>query len=290
MKTSLTILFSITCLYVYSQGCTISTSNLIELSGDDGSGNCTYSLDILFTEGSGPDNGTLTFTTANATLLTGGGPHSCACTGNTYTITFEAACGTTISITANHDNSGNGNDCTITAVGIVLPVEWLEFNLKKGPDREVILDWSTLQEVNNDYFEVEVSKNGTQFEHIGSIKGSGTSNILNSYRYIHMNPLEGTSYYRIKQVDYDGLFSYSEIREYQNQKSHKLKAYPNPASNVIYISKDPKSIVHIYNSLGEKIISTLESELSTLEFKNGYYFLFEESTNGTKAYTFIVAH
>ncbi len=84
MKILFTILLTILYFFSYGQGCTITTSNLVEISGDDGFGNCTYSIDILFIEGNGPDNGTLTFSSSSATILTGAGPHSCVCSGNTY--------------------------------------------------------------------------------------------------------------------------------------------------------------------------------------------------------------
>ena len=90
-----------------------------------------------------------------------------------------------------------------------LPVEFLEFSGKINNDK-ILLSWSTASEVNNDFFTVENSENGVDFNSIGYVEGAGNSNNVLKYSYVDENPYEIT-YYRLKQTDYDGGFTYSQI-------------------------------------------------------------------------------
>lgn len=85
----------------------------------------------------------------------------------------------------------------------VLPVELLSFNAKKR-NNSVELDWTTASENNNDYFEIQRSKDGMAFETIDIVYGNGTSTVMNQYSYTDVTSLSGTSFYRLKQVDFDG--------------------------------------------------------------------------------------
>lgn len=92
-----------------------------------------------------------------------------------------------------------------------LPIE-LTFFEAYALEEHVRLDWVTATEVNNDFFTIERSKNGIDFEAIQQINGAGNSTRSISYSASDNNPFSGLSYYRLKQTDYDGKFSYSEIR------------------------------------------------------------------------------
>lgn len=106
-----------------------------------------------------------------------------------------------------------GDECTYRiTIGpvIVLPVELLSF--KAIPeDNGVVLLWETATETNNDYFSVERSFNGNEWATIGTVKGSGNSNERLSYSFLDTNPFGGTSYYRIRQNDYNQKFSFSDV-------------------------------------------------------------------------------
>ena len=92
---------------------------------------------------------------------------------------------------------------------IVLPVELSNFNVRYDEkSKNVLLDWTTETEVNNDYFTIERSKDLVNFEVVDVVKGNGNSNITQNYHLIDNKPLKGTSYYRLKQTDYDGQFEY----------------------------------------------------------------------------------
>lgn len=96
-------------------------------------------------------------------------------------------------------------DCTP-----VLPVTMSGFNnsCKNG---NTLLEWTTASEVNNDYFAIERSDQSFEFYEIGRVKGSGNSNISNSYSFLDPAFNNKTTYYRIKQVDYNGEFRYHRI-------------------------------------------------------------------------------
>lgn len=91
-----------------------------------------------------------------------------------------------------------------------LPIELLSFNAKVD-GTATYLTWSTTTEINNDYFIVEKSYNGHDWEEVTRIKGAGNSNEVISYHYRDDNFKSSTIYYRLKQKDYDGKYSYSDI-------------------------------------------------------------------------------
>ncbi len=115
-----------------------------------------------------------------------------------------------------------------------LPVELSNFYGKKE-ENKISLHWVTVSEQNNDYFEVQRSSTGMQdsFKSIATINGAGNNNSVLDYFYIDDNPSLGDNYYRLKQVDFDGAFEYSETI-YQKCCSepnlNEIKVYPNTAS------------------------------------------------------------
>lgn len=118
-----------------------------------------------------------------------------------------------------------------------LPVDLLSFEAK-GESDQVTLTWSTASELNNDYFEIERSVDRVHFEAIDRIYGAGNSNEVIDYQTADESPLWGTSYYRLKQTDFDGTFSYSEMVSIQRDldvESLRLNTYPNPAQNHLNI-------------------------------------------------------
>ncbi|MCZ4409164.1 T9SS type A sorting domain-containing protein, partial [Cryomorphaceae bacterium 1068] len=93
--------------------------------------------------------------------------------------------------------------------------------------------WETATEINNDYFVVERASEDLDWRPILTVTGAGNSNSLLTYSEKDREPLKGLSYYRLKQVDYDGQFSYSEpvaIFNNQVENSEDVFMYPNPSS------------------------------------------------------------
>lgn len=127
----------------------------------------------------------------------------------------------------------------------MLPIELISFDSKlRGV--EVLLSWSTASEINNERFEIEHSTDGKTYNKIETLAGQGTSNRTIYYETIHSYPSQGMNYYRLKQVDFDGMYSYSDIEvvEYRNNK--RISAYPNPFIQAITL--EFSSIDYNYSS------------------------------------------
>jgi hypothetical protein len=115
-----------------------------------------------------------------------------------------------------------------------VPVTLLQFTARKNGEKAQ-LNWSTANERNSKYMAIEHSENGKSFEQIGTVAASGNSSSVTNYQWEHANP-EKTNYYRLKIVDQDGTFEYSEIRLVQMDAMEKqLLVYPIPANDIITI-------------------------------------------------------
>jgi hypothetical protein len=114
-----------------------------------------------------------------------------------------------------------------------LPVMLLYFKHEVNSKNEVILTWSTASEKNNDYFTVERSTSQSNFKEIGRVKGSGTTSQSNVYSFVDKQPLNGISYYRLKQTDFNGsyeVFAAIEVKVKRNESASRISIYPNPFS------------------------------------------------------------
>jgi hypothetical protein len=114
-----------------------------------------------------------------------------------------------------------------------LPVQLVSFNAKKLKTGLVEIKWVTATEVNNDFFSVERSSNGINFEEIQVVNGAGNANRTLNYQTIDGKPLTGVSYYRLAQTDYDGTKTYSSIVSINNvgiQTNNAWTVYPNPVT------------------------------------------------------------
>lgn len=159
-----------------------------------------------------------------------------------------------------------------------LPVELVEFSAVKN-SKKVDLNWVTASEINNSHFEIERSKDGINFEKFKSVKAHGDGNSSNKqiYNAIDENPYSGLSYYRLKQIDKDKSYSYSQIQliEYSDKG---ILIYPNPSNGTIHIKTENQSKLSfiIYNSAGEKVLESMNtiSDYNTIDlsnFSNGIY-------------------
>jgi len=145
-----------------------------------------------------------------------------------------------------------------------LPIHLLYFTAKPQSNR-VRLDWATASETNNDYFTVERSQDGEHFNELFKKPGAGITT-TNLYYFGYDNkPLTGTSYYRLKQTDFDGKFEYSDIESVSLQASvvlDGLKIYPNPSEdNVIHVdfSSESKQEVTcvLHDAVGKEIATEI---------------------------------
>lgn len=98
------------------------------------------------------------------------------------------------------------------SVFVPLPVELAAFTVRYEASRGVVLRWRTLTETGNRGFGIQRSADGRHFEDIGFQAGAGTTHLLRDYQFLDPAPLPGTTYYRLRQVDFDGTAVYSPVR------------------------------------------------------------------------------
>jgi hypothetical protein len=144
---------------------------------------------------------------------------------------------------------------------VQVPIELLYFKASLINDY-TNLDWETSAEINNDYFIVEKSKDANNWEFISLIDGAGNSNTILSYNLKDFNPYNGTNYYRLKQVDFDGKFKYFDIKSIYLQKSYEISFYPNPCYGSLNIKCDVENNenLEIYNTNGQLVSKSILSK------------------------------
>ncbi|MBO9611118.1 MAG: hypothetical protein J7619_00405 [Dyadobacter sp.] len=138
-----------------------------------------------------------------------------------------------------------------------LPVTLVSFSAS-NEGNENNLNWKTSFESNSKGFDVERSWNGNNFEKVGFVAGHGDSNIGSDYSFIDKTPLFN-SYYRLKQLDFDGKFAYSSIVSVKNANS-AIVTYPNPATDHFYIKNLKEKGEVVIRTLGGKTISRQVAE------------------------------
>jgi hypothetical protein len=137
-----------------------------------------------------------------------------------------------------------------------LPIELIRFSATPEFGK-VWLDWATATEKNNAFFTIERSQNAEVWEEVARVKGSGSSSQRRDYKHLDGLPFIGTSYYRLKQTDFDGGSSLSPIRSVtiEAYREAELKVYPNPTKNTIHIHSGliKKEDVWFYDVLGKDV-------------------------------------
>ncbi len=156
-----------------------------------------------------------------------------------------------------------------------LPVKFISFDAQTNDEGATVLNWSTSSEINNKGFEIESSNNGKEFKTIGFVSGAGNSNSVNRYQF-QVTENFG-SYYRLKQIDFDGQSNYSEIVSVKNSDD-EIKFSPNPFSDNIQIStKQEINLIEVIDMTGKVIISKSpeanQFNLNTTELLSGIYFI-----------------
>lgn len=187
-----------------------------------------------------------------------------------------------------------------------LPIELLYFKARwKDPQYTAVqLEWETAIEINNDYFEIQRSKDAVNFSTIKTVPGAGNSSQVISYTVYDTDPeKEATSYYRLKQVDYDGKYSYSNI-EALNAPSdiNLITIYPNPSKEnvdfLVYSSEDSYVSVWAIDVAGKLVISEKrelkkgvnKQRLKISHLSNGNYVLQLSANENVKTEKQFVIH
>lgn len=166
-----------------------------------------------------------------------------------------------------------------------LPVELLEFNAKLNKSSQVVnLDWSTASEFNNAYFKVEKSNDGYTWLEVSTVPGSGTTDHIKTYSDVDPDPFTGISFYRLRQVDFDGTTAYSPIRMIDNRLAtdRSVLVYPNPTEGYLQISfpefqEEPGHQVQLIDNMGRVIMSEFLTDqhptIDMTEYPHGFYVL-----------------
>ncbi len=150
-----------------------------------------------------------------------------------------------------------------------LPIELTRFTANVC-ENNVCLDWTTLSETNNDFFTIEKTKDGVSFEQVGIVDGAGNSTAAINYSLMDYQPYNGQSYYRLKQTDFDGNFTYSalELVDFSSESDFTFDLFPNPNDGTtmnlsISAEAGEEVLVVIYDALGResysKVIVTLDN-------------------------------
>lgn len=173
---------------------------------------------------------------------------------------------------------------------IILPIELLEFKATLK-NKIVEINWTTLTELNNDFFTIERSADGILFKSIHVLNGAGNSLSVINYSTIDEEPFNGTSYYRLKQTDFNGSYSYSNIESVYLKESNQIEVYPNPnETGLLKIETDNTNPfdIKLINTLGQIIYHTKSNntitEIDLTAFEKGVYIVYinNESVNFTR--------
>ncbi|NUM72052.1 MAG: T9SS type A sorting domain-containing protein [Ignavibacteriaceae bacterium] len=176
-----------------------------------------------------------------------------------------------------------GSSCQyVTPAGSLppIPVELVSF-AAAASGNAVELNWLTVTETNNMGFEIEKSTDGKNFSKIGFVNGNGTTTGYSFYKFSDLNPAAGVNYYRLKQIDFDGSFEYSNVTEADFEVISDFALannYPNPFNPSTKISftvpEQAKVKLEVFNAAGE-----LVSVLADQEFAKGNYSITFDASN-----------
>lgn len=166
-----------------------------------------------------------------------------------------------------------------------LPVEFDMINISSSSLGH-LLSFTTATETNNAYFDIERSTDSRNWKKLGTIAGAGTTQQEQQYRFLDEAPLPGLNYYRVKQVDYDGSFSYSAIVSARWEGKTQVHLFPNPADDLLQISGLPTTdgpiTIEIIDMAGRIMLrqNWNESAINVAQLADGIYSLRISSAEG----------
>jgi len=199
------------------------------------------------------------------------------------------------------DNNGATatDDVTITVMqGIVLSVDFLSFSATIK-NNTTALHWTTSREDNSSHFIVEHSINGLAYNSIGKLLATGTTNTVTNYAFLHEYPAIGNNYYRLKQVDRNGKYTYSSVQMANRGNVFSYRILQNPVYDQLKLSiqspKPEKLQVQIREAGGRLVLQRdvmLTQGRSTLaipvaKFTKGNYILMLRAGDYNKSGYFI---
>lgn len=163
-------------------------------------------------------------------------------------------------------------------VSATLPVELVYFGADNN-ENDVTLNWVTNSEIENHFFEIQASRDGFVYQTIGRQEGQGNTSEVTNYTFIDNQVGKGVTYYRLKQVDFDGTTAYSDVEVVdRGQDVDAFTIAPNPTTDGFRMLNMPTgdSQVEIFTANGQLVKTenvTGFSVISTSELKKGWYFV-----------------
>ena len=183
-----------------------------------------------------------------------------------------------------YDYAGNGNyqndGCTPTAI---LPITLINFKGQQLQNNTNLLEWSTSSEINNDFFNIERSINAKEFYSIGEVNGAGNSNNLIRYKFTDNSPNSGRNYYRLKQIDFNGEYSYSKAIALNNKMNNTNIFVANNVLQINLNSEISNSSIQIIDAVGRIVYSkdiNSNIKINTTNFTTGIYIIKLSSPEG----------
>lgn len=186
--------------------------------------------------------------------------------------TVNVSFGSTIlsSVTIRYDNApGAQSNPAAQAIAVgsmsfqeatTLPVSLISF-AGALQNNDVLLKWTTAQELNSDHFQIERSQTGSDWTPIGTVAARGNSVSKTDYGFKDINPAATTLFYRLKQLDTDGKFTYSSVLRITKAVKNELLTYPNPIESLVNISvhsaAEQRLTARVYDAAGRLVHSYL---------------------------------
>ncbi|MFN0203615.1 MAG: T9SS type A sorting domain-containing protein [Bacteroidia bacterium] len=182
----------------------------------------------------------------------------------------------------------------------VFPVTLLSFTGKQVGAQH-LLEWQTSSEINSSSFEIEFSIDGVAFATIGSVAAAGSSTELKNYEFTNTKPAEEVSYYRLKMVDINGAFQYSNIISLKQHKITLCTIYPNPVNDWLTVNiegiVDKYTLFELYSPTGALILSERWNvqgntirKIDVSKYSNGNYAYFLTNREGVFSGKVVIRH
>lgn len=216
-----------------------------------------------------------------------------AVAGRTLRCNIITAAMITITGTLNYGTNNAAGIQTICA----LPIELYSFTGRNSEEKN-ILEWTTASEMNNDYFTVEKSENGISYSELIRINGAGNSSTNKYYSTNDIEPYPNLTYYRLKQTDFNGDFTYSNIISVSSEED-VVYLYPTPSHDnfdvKLFSTEDGIGFLDIFDLVGQKVLSqsfpkskgTNNINVNASSLAQGVYTLYINNTSRKKQLRFV---
>ncbi|MBL0183766.1 MAG: T9SS type A sorting domain-containing protein [Chitinophagaceae bacterium] len=162
-----------------------------------------------------------------------------------------------------------------------LPLKWLSFTAQLNNNKQTLLNWKVSAEFNVSRYEIEWSRDGIHFTLIATTVYNAAAG--GNYTALHVQPVSGNNYYRVKQVDVDGRYSYTNIQLIKLTDNMVISFYPNPAKDVVNIvGWDKIKQMQLYDISGRKLNEwkKVQPTITINNLSNGTYVLKAEMRSG----------